>query len=126
MQCCTRMRITLCWEGTVAWDLKPGHDTFGAVLPPQDPTLSDVISTEWQPSGLLSCTGLTALRLHECYGNEYIPAAEVKDYRFYSKDLPATVSRPGSICGNFGSFPWSTSALRKSRASLQRRRRCGC
>ena len=98
--CCTRMEVTLCRQGTVAWDLEPGHDIFRAALPPQDLTLSDVISVEWQPSGQLSCAGLTALRLHECYGNEYNSAAEVKDYRFYSEDLPATRLTAGEYLRN--------------------------
>jgi len=41
---------------------------------PQDLTLSymDFVG-EWLPSDVLSCAGLTALRLRECYGSDYLP-----------------------------------------------------
>ncbi len=67
-------------------------------------TLSEIIytrgSNEWLPSDLLSRTGLTALRLRQCCGNDYIPPAEASDRYRYSNELPATRLADGQYLRN--------------------------
>ncbi len=75
-----------------------------AVRSPQDLTLSEIIytrgSNEWQPPDLLSRTGLTALRLRQCCGNDYIPPAEPSDRYRHREELPATRLAGGEYLRN--------------------------